>query len=115
MTIPEMPIPVTLTERAVEMVKIALSQEGFDTAYALRVGIVGGGCSGLQYMLDFTKEFSDYDMVYSQKDVKVVIDYFSASHLMNTVVNYVDSISESGFKFENPNVTRTCGCGMSFA
>lgn len=113
--IPEMPIPVTLTEKAIDMVKIAFEQENIDSSHALRIGIVGGGCSGLQYMLDFSKEFSEYDMVYNQGDIKVVIDYFSASHLMDTVVNYVDTIGESGFKFENPNVTRTCGCGMSFA
>ena len=107
-------MPVSLTEAAAKMVKEAIGQEEL-TGYGLRVGVTGGGCSGLQYLLDFSKEPNDMDFVANQHGIEVFIDPFSAGHLNGTVVDYVDAISGTGFKFENPNIVRSCGCGSSFS
>jgi len=118
--VPQAPAPILLTERASLMVKQAMEQEGLTDGYALRVGVVGGGCSGLQYLLDFSKEFTDLDFQFEQFNLKILIDPFSAAHLYNpamqnpTVIDYVDDLQGSGFKFENSNVVRSCGCGSSF-
>lgn len=111
---PLLPTPVTLTPRAAEMVKQAIAQEKLD-GQGLRVGVIGGGCSGLQYLLDFTNDADADDFVSSQYDISVFVDPHSAAHLKGTVVNYVDSLQGSGFKFENPNIVRACGCGSSFS
>ena len=111
--IPQMPTPVHLTEKAVEMVKNAMEQEGLE-GHALRVGVIGGGCSGLQYLLDFSQEPLEDDVVSTDFGVSVFVDPFSAAHLMGTTIDYVDSLQGSGFKFDNPNIQRSCGCGMSF-
>ncbi len=112
--IPYPPAPISLTERAADMVKKALSQEKMDD-HGLRVGVLGGGCSGLQYLLDFSDKATDMDFVAEQHGVTIYVDGFSAGHLNGTVIDYVDSIQGSGFKFENPNIQRTCGCGSSFS
>ncbi len=112
--LPLLPIPVKLTPRAADMVKQAIAQEGLD-GQGLRVGVIGGGCSGLQYLLDFTERSDDDDFVSTQYEIAVFVDPHSAAHLKGTVVNYVDSLQGSGFKFENPNIVRACGCGSSFS
>jgi len=111
---PETPMPVTLTEKAATKVKEAMKQESF-VGHGLRVGVMGGGCSGLQYLLDFAEKPTDDDFVSEQHGVKVYVDPFSAAHLDGTVIDYIDSLHGSGFKFNNPNTVRTCGCGSSFA
>jgi len=115
--IPIMPNPVNLTEVAAQMVIEAMEGEGLDkNTHALRVGITGGGCAGLQYLLDFTDSPNEeYDWIYDQHGIKIAVDQFSAMHLAGTTINYVDGLSGSGFKFENPSMnTRHCGCGSSF-
>ena len=111
--IPEIPFPVHLTPRAGTMVIEALAAENLE-GHGLRVGVIGGGCSGLQYSLDFAKEPLAEDFVTEQFGVQVFIDPYSAAHLAGTTVDYVDSLQSAGFKFENPNVVRACGCGSSF-
>jgi len=111
--IPSMPQPVHLSERAAEMVKSAMDQEGL-AGHGLRVGVMGGGCAGLQYLLDFSETPSDDDMVAEENGITMYIDPFSAAHLIGTTIDYVDSLQGSGFKFENPNIQRSCGCGSSF-
>ncbi len=108
-----LPIPVTLTPKAAEMVKQAMQAEGL-VGQGLRVGVIGGGCSGLQYLLDFDEAPGDDDFVSVHHDVTVFVDPFSAGHLMGTEIDYVDSLQGSGFKFNNPNIQRSCGCGSSF-
>jgi iron-sulfur cluster insertion protein len=110
---PAMPSAINLTAKAAEMVKSAMEQEGL-AGHALRVGVMGGGCSGLQYLLDFAKEPTGEDYVLESSGIKVFIDPFSAGHLYGTVIDYVDGLHGSGFKFENPMVQRACGCGSSF-
>jgi iron-sulfur cluster insertion protein len=111
--VPLRPTPVQLTEKAAEMVHDAMAQEGLSN-HGLRVGVIGGGCSGLQYLLDFSDKAYDLDDVSEQHGVPVYIDPFSAAHLHGTVINYVDGLHGAGFKFENPNIVRACGCGSSF-
>jgi iron-sulfur cluster assembly accessory protein len=111
--LPEIPAPVTLTDKAVEMVKEAMAQEKLE-GHALRVGVTGGGCSGLQYMLDFSEQASEDDLVHDQGGIKLFVDPFSAAHLSGTVIDYVDDLNGSGFKFDNPHIVRSCGCGSSF-
>lgn len=111
--VPLSPMPIQLTEKAAEMVKEAMVQEGLED-HGLRVGVIGGGCSGLQYLLDFAPEAGELDFVDQQHGVPIYVDPFSAAHLRGTTINYVDGLHGSGFKFENPNITRACGCGSSF-
>ena len=111
--IPLRPTPVRLTEVAVQKVKEAMAQEELD-GYGLRVGVTGGGCSGLNYLLDFSEKPSELDLTDDQYGLEIMIDPFSASHLDGTVIDYVDDLNGSGFKFNNPHVTRTCGCGQLF-
>ena len=111
--IPVLPMPIQITEKAADMVRQAMEQEELED-HGLRVGVTGGGCSGLQYLLDFAKNPKDVDFSDEQHGVLVFIDPFSAAHLQGTVIDYVDSLNGSGFKFENPNIVRSCGCGSSF-
>ncbi len=112
-SVPQAPVAVRLTEKAAEMAKQAMADEGLANA-ALRVGVIGGGCSGLQYLLDFAEESGELDFVSQEHGVRVFCDAFSAAHLRGTVVDYADGLQGSGFKFENPNMVRSCGCGQSF-
>lgn len=106
--------PVTLTPKAVEMVKITRDQEGIDASHGLRIAVRGGGCSGFEYALDFEKEPRDDDWIYEQGDVTIYVDSISARYLEGTTVDYVLGMAGAGFKFLNPKATGTCGCGSSF-
>lgn len=112
--LPATPSAVKLTEKAAEMVKRAMADEKMSD-HGLRVGVIGGGCSGLQYLLDFTKSAGGEDFVDEQFGIPIFVDQYSAGHLMGTTIDYVDGLSGSGFKFENPNIQRACGCGSSFS
>ncbi|MEC8052575.1 MAG: iron-sulfur cluster assembly accessory protein [Myxococcota bacterium] len=109
-----LPMPIEITERAAEMVREAMHQEEL-VEHGLRVGVTGGGCSGLQYLLDFAKEPGEIDFSNEQHGVRVFIDPYSAAHLAGTKIDYVDNLQGSGFKFDNPNIVRSCGCGSSFS
>ncbi len=112
---PQEDVPVTLTPKAVQMIKITREQEGIDPSHGLRVAVRGGGCSGFEYALDFENEARDSDWVYEQGDLKVYIDAVSARYLQGTSIDYVLGNTGAGFKFNNPNAVGTCGCGSSFA
>jgi len=86
-----------------------------DADYFVRVGVVGGGCSGLSYKLDFDNEQKPMDQVFEDKGVKVVTDLKSFLYLVNTELDFSDGLNGKGFYFQNPNASRTCGCGESFA
>ncbi|HWR50147.1 MAG TPA: iron-sulfur cluster assembly accessory protein [Bryobacteraceae bacterium] len=102
-----------LTERAVEKVKEILdTQEPKPTG--LRISVVGGGCSGFQYSMAFETAPNMLDKTYEFGGLKVYIDQASMLYLDGAKVDYVETLEGAGFKFENPNVTRTCGCGSSF-
>jgi len=107
--------PLNVTERAVSMVQAALKETGGEEGEVLRVGVKGGGCSGLSYSLNFVDEISADDYLVRFEDVKVIVDGFSATFLDGTILDYVETLQGAGFKFENPQAKRTCGCGSSFA
>ncbi len=86
-----------------------------DPSYFVRVGVVGGGCSGLSYKLDFDNEQKPMDQVFDDNGVKVVTDLKSFLYLVNTMLDFSDGLNGKGFFFNNPNASRTCGCGESFA
>ena len=86
-----------------------------DPTYFLRVGVVGGGCSGLSYKLDFDNETKPMDQVFEDNGVKVVTDLKSFLYLVNTELDFSDGLNGKGFHFNNPNASRSCGCGDSFA
>ncbi|MBS1626676.1 MAG: iron-sulfur cluster assembly accessory protein [Bacteroidetes bacterium] len=83
--------------------------------YFLRVGVVGGGCSGLSYKLDFDNETKPMDQVFEHNGLKVVTDLKSFLYLVNTELDFSDGLNGKGFYFSNPNASRSCGCGESFA
>jgi iron-sulfur cluster assembly protein len=86
-----------------------------DTSYFLRVGVVGGGCSGLSYKMDFDNEVKSMDQVFEDKGIKIVCDLKSFLYLVNTELEFSDGLNGKGFFFNNPNASRSCGCGESFA
>ena len=114
-TAPENLPPVTLTAKAVEMVKITREQEGMDASYGLLVAVMGGGCSGFQYALDFEQEARETDAVMELDGLKVFVDPVSSRYLEGVTIDYVFGMNGAGFKFQNPRATGTCGCGSSFA
>ncbi len=104
---------INLTKTASHKVQQLMERDGRD-GFALRLKVVGGGCSGLQYQLMFDDEISDLDQQEEYDGLKVVVDAKSAVYVVGTVIDYVDDLNHSGFKIENPNATNTCGCGESF-
>ncbi len=88
---------------------------GSDPSYFLRVSVVGGGCSGLSYKMDFDNEQKPMDQVFEDKGVKIVCDLKSFLYLVNTELEFSDGLNGKGFYFNNPNASRSCGCGESFA
>ena len=106
---------VALTDKAVEMVKQSLARDGLGSVYGLRVGVVGGGCSGFQYSLNFDNQAKPDDHVLNQDGVRVFVDEMSVQYLAGITIDYVSGLHGAGFKFLNPNATRTCGCGSSFS
>ena len=106
--------PINLTAKAVEMVRDAMTRENL-TGYGIRIGVVGGGCSGFQYSMDFENAEKDGDTVFEHEGVKVYVDPMSSMYLQGVTVDYVVGLQGAGFKFVNPNARNTCGCGQSFS
>jgi iron-sulfur cluster assembly protein len=106
---------ITLTEKAAGEIKVLLEEQGKPNA-ALRVWVAGGGCSGLQYgMAIDDQDPEEGDKTLMHLGVKILVDPLSLSYMGGSVVDYVDDALGGGFKIENPNATRSCGCGSSFA
>lgn len=112
----EAPI-ITVTQAALDKINEFYRME--DPAPAgLRIGVKGGGCSGLLYVLEFIDESEmdpEEDIVYKNDPCPIVIDVFSKLYLVGTTLGYVVGLKESGFKFSNPSLKKTCGCGSSFS
>ena len=106
--------PITLTANAVAKVKEIMAQQNPGPA-GLRVGVVGGGCSGFSYSMSFENGAGMMDKVFDMDGLKVYVDATSVMYLNGCVVDYVETLEGAGFKFENPNVKSTCGCGSSFS
>ncbi|MGE5325371.1 MAG: HesB/IscA family protein [Actinomycetota bacterium] len=105
--------PISLTPTAVSKVKEIMKQQDPVPA-GLRIGVVGGGCSGFSYSMSFENAPGVMDKVFNFDDLKVYVDATSAMYLNGCTVDYVETLEAAGFKFENPNVKSTCGCGSSF-
>lgn len=105
---------ITLTENAVKQIKRIRDDEKVVEG-GLRVGVAGGGCSGLSYKLDFVKESLPTDKVFEQDGVKVFIDPKSFLYVRGLTLDYQGGLNGTGFTFQNPNATKSCGCGTSFA
>jgi iron-sulfur cluster assembly accessory protein len=105
---------VQLTPQAVAKVREIMATQDPIPA-GLRIGVVGGGCSGFQYSMSFENQSGMMDKVLKFEDLKVFVDATSAMYLNGCVVDYVETLEAAGFKFENPTVKSTCGCGSSFS
>lgn len=105
---------IQLTETAVSKVSEIMSQQS-PQPEGLRLSVVGGGCSGFQYSMAFENNRLPLDKVYDCDGLKVFVDQASLLYLDNCRVDYVETMEGAGFKFDNPNVSSTCGCGSSFS
>ena len=106
--------PVRLTALAAEKIREFVMAEG-TPGTALRVSVLPGGCSGFEYGLDLEENVREDDFQFESEGVRLVVDPFSAQYLNGVTIDYRSSFQESGFLFENPNATGSCGCGTSFA
>ena len=105
--------PITLSANAVAKVKEIMAQQNPVPA-GLRIGVVGGGCSGFQYSMNFENGAGAMDKVFDYDGLKLYIDATSLVYLSGVNVDYIETLEGAGFKFDNPNVKSTCGCGSSF-
>ena len=105
---------LSLSDVAVEKVKEIMRKEGMEDG-GLRISVVGGGCSGFQYSLGIDATAREDDIVVEQAGVKLLVDPTSHEYVHGTMLDYVNGLHGAGFKFVNPNATRTCGCGSSFS
>jgi iron-sulfur cluster assembly protein len=106
--------PITVTERAVAQVKRLLAKDGREGAF-LRLGVKGGGCSGLEYVMKIDTAGKPIDLCVEIDGVRVVCDSKSATYLKGATFDYTGNLIGGGFKFDNPNAARSCGCGTSFS
>jgi len=106
---------ITVTERAKSRLEGMMKESSLDNSYFLRVSVAGGGCSGLSYKLDFDNQEKSGDQFFEDKGVKIALDMKSFLYLSGTELDFSDGLNGKGFIFNNPNATRTCGCGESFA
>jgi iron-sulfur cluster assembly accessory protein len=105
---------VKLTPKAIEMVRKMQTKEGLGAGHGMRIGVVGGGCSGFQYSLNFDTQ-KEGDRVTDFGGVIVLVDEISLPYIAGTTLDYVEGLHGAGFRFDNPRASRTCGCGSSFS
>jgi iron-sulfur cluster assembly protein len=106
--------PVRLTNSAINEIKRLLNEVGFDTSKKLRIGVKGGGCSGMTYILGFD-EATDQDEVYESGGITFVMNPSHQLYLFGMEVDWQGGLNSRGFTFTNPNASKTCGCGTSFS
>jgi iron-sulfur cluster assembly protein len=105
-----------VTEKAIKRIRIAIAKEGISpTEGGLRIGVMGGGCSGLSYSIKFDSQPRERDRIYEFDDVRVFVDPKSFLYLHGMTLDYEETLMRQGFNFINPNATRSCGCGSSFS
>ena len=105
---------VKVTEKAIKEIRKIMGENKVPENFGLRVGVKGGGCSGLTYSLGFDEKAKEGDTTIEQEGIKLFIDGKSLFYLSGTVLDYTDGLNGKGFVFNNPNATKTCGCGESF-
>ncbi len=106
---------IKVSDNAKAQVAHLIQSENHPANAFVRVGVEGGGCSGLMYQLKFDSEMKDGDQVFEDNGVKVVVDKKSFLYLVGTELEYTGGLNGKGFEFKNPNASRTCGCGESFS
>lgn len=106
---------IKVSDSAKEQVRHLMTTEQHPSESFVRVGVEGGGCSGLMYQLTFDTEMKDGDQVFEDNGVKVVVDRKSFLYLVGTELEFTGGLNGKGFVFKNPNASRTCGCGESFS
>ncbi len=106
---------IYISDKAKAKVEQLMHDASLDHSWFLRVSVVGGGCSGLSYKLDFDNEIKPMDQSFEDKGIKIVTDLKSFLYLVNTELDFSDGLNGKGFNFVNPNASRSCGCGDSFA
>ncbi|MBI2192865.1 MAG: iron-sulfur cluster insertion protein ErpA [Planctomycetes bacterium] len=107
--------PIKLTSEAIQEIKVILKEQEMPASTVLRIGIVGGGCSGFQYHMGLEESASDDDETVEAEGVKIVVDPLSLQYLRGVTIDFQESIQGRGFVFDNPNAKSTCGCGSSFS
>ena len=105
---------ISLTDKATSEVKKIMEANKIPETYGLRVGVKGGGCSGLSYSLGFDAESRESDKIITKEGIRIFIDPKSLFYLSGTQLDFTDGLNGRGFVFNNPNATKTCGCGSSF-
>jgi len=105
---------ILLTTKAISEVKKIMQENNILGEYGLRIGVKGGGCSGLMYTLGFDSELKDGDKIIDTDGVKIYVDWKSVLYLGGTTIDYSDGLTGKGFVFNNPIAKKTCGCGSSF-
>ena len=106
--------PVELSSRAAQEIQKIMSTKDIPEGYGLRIGVKGGGCSGMSYVLGFDRK-REHDKRFDLDGITIYMDKRHGMYLMGTTVDYHDGLNARGFTFNNPNATETCGCGSSFA
>ena len=107
---------VQVTERALKSIRVAMAKEGISPSEGgLRLGIQGGGCSGLSYNIRFDTQPRERDRIYQFEDMRVFVDPKSFIYLHGMILDYEETLMRQGFNFINPNSTKSCGCGSSFS
>lgn len=106
---------INVTDNAKNRIEELLSEEGRTKDHNVRVSVKGGGCSGLMYDLSFDDTITESDDIFEDKGVKIIVDKKSLLYLLGTTLEFTDGLNGKGFQFINPNASRTCGCGESFA
>jgi iron-sulfur cluster assembly protein len=106
---------ITVSENAKNHAMLLMKTENHPADSFIRVGVEGGGCSGLSYKLEFDNQMKEGDQVFEDKGLKIVVDRKSFLYLVGTELEYTGGLNGKGFVFNNPNASRTCGCGESFS
>ena len=101
---------INFTEKALEQAKAVM-----EPGKSIRVGVIGGGCSGMTYSLNFETDFDEEDIRLNHEGIDIYVDPYSLEILRDTTVDYIKTLQRQGFIFMNPNANRTCGCGSSFS
>ncbi|MBK7440369.1 MAG: iron-sulfur cluster assembly accessory protein [Bacteroidetes bacterium] len=105
--------PISLTESAIKEIKHIITEKNIPAEYGLRVGVKGGGCSGMSYVLGFDLQ-KENDNLYQLGDINIIMEKSHGMYLAGMEIDFVDGLNNRGFSFNNPNATKTCGCGTSF-
>lgn len=106
---------ITISEKAKKQIKHLMEQSNLDISYFLRVGVKGGGCAGISYIMDFDNVLGDGDKVFEDGGINIVCDAKSLLYLVGTELSFSDGLNGKGFEWLNPNAQRVCSCGESFS